>query len=88
MGLDAIGLASLAMLLIFVGLLLVMLSIALPRGEASGGGLVLIGPFPIVFGTSARAVKLLLVLAALLLALFLALYVAWPLAVWRPSGLP
>ncbi|MEM4700218.1 MAG: DUF131 domain-containing protein [Candidatus Nezhaarchaeales archaeon] len=87
MGLDPVALASLAMLLILAGLALIVLSITASGGRASGGGLVMIGPLPIVFGTSARAVKLLLALAALLLAL-LALYAAWPLAVWRPSGLP
>lgn len=76
MALDAIGLASLAILLVFVGFVLIALSLLSSAGrEVSGGGLILIGPLPIAFGTSAKAIKALLLLAlAALLATLLLLY--------------
>ena len=43
----AIGLS-----LILIGVLLVAAPLALQRGEVKGGGIVLIGPFPIIFGGS------------------------------------
>ncbi|MCX8205168.1 MAG: DUF131 domain-containing protein [Candidatus Nezhaarchaeota archaeon] len=77
-GFNAIGLASLAMLLIFLGLVLITLSfISSAKGRASGGGFVLIGPFPIVFGTTAKMLRVALVFAlASLLLILLALYVS------------
>jgi len=49
----AIGLS-----LILIGVLLVAASLALQRGEVKGGGIVLIGPFPIIFGGGSKALLL------------------------------
>ena len=71
-----------ALLLIVTGVLLMALSILITalRGEEGGeskteaGGVVLIGPVPIVFGTSQRIAQLTLILAILLTALALLLF--------------
>ena len=63
----AVGLA-----LILLGALLVMLALLSNRVKVRGGGVILIGPFPIIFGDQAlRPILLLLaVLAAFLLLVF------------------
>ena len=43
------------------------------RGRARGGGVILVGPVPIVFGTDRRITCLLLMCAVLLLVVFFAL---------------
>lgn len=54
--LTAIGLA-----LIMLGILLVMISLASARARIRGGGLILIGPFPIIFGDRSMVLILLVV---------------------------
>ncbi|MCD6235484.1 MAG: DUF131 domain-containing protein [Thaumarchaeota archaeon] len=56
--------------LIVLGLLLVFLSLSSLRGEVKGGGVILIGPFPIIIGGS-RAV------IALLIAFFLIVFLVF-----------
>jgi len=70
----AIGIA-----LIFIGLILVAAGIfsSTSVGEVHGGGIIMIGPIPIVFGTDRESATLLIVLAIILIvvsliALFLA----------------
>lgn len=68
------NLIELGILLIFIGFFIMMLAIALSVKESKveGGGVVLIGPIPIVFGTSKDMVKIiLLILLVILLALIL-----------------
>jgi uncharacterized protein (TIGR00304 family) len=72
--------------LIFVGfaiafiaaLLLVFSSVRSGRGKVRGGGAVIIGPIPIVFGTDKDSVKIILVLSIVLVALLLILTVFGP----------
>jgi len=70
----AIGIA-----LIFIGFILVTAGIffSTSAGEVHGGGIIMIGPIPIVFGTDRESATLLIVLAIILIvvsliALFLA----------------
>lgn len=42
-------------------------------GRVKGGGVVMIGPFPIVFGSDAKTAKMLIVLAILLMVVMLAM---------------
>lgn len=68
MVLVGIALVFLGILLIFAGTFLSII----PRGEGAraevrGGGVILIGPFPIVFGTDAQSVKWLILLAIALM---------------------
>lgn len=72
------GLVELGILLIFIGFFIAMLSVILSLKESvkeskvEGGGVLLIGPVPIVFGTNKEIVKIiLLVLLVILLALIL-----------------
>ncbi|WP_457554989.1 TIGR00304 family membrane protein [Candidatus Pyrohabitans sp.] len=74
------------MLLVLLGIILIfagMLGFAIRGGEGKtevrGGGVVLIGPFPIVFGSDTQSVKLVLLLTlALILVVYLLFYRGWP----------
>lgn len=53
-----------AFVVVFIGILLLILSSTGDnRGKIEGGGIVIIGPLPIVIGTSERVSKVLLILA-------------------------
>lgn len=64
--------------LIFIGVLIVALAALLrasrsdTKGKVRGGGAIIIGPVPIVFGTDKKTVKTVLVLSIVLMALVLA----------------
>ncbi|NJE54473.1 DUF131 domain-containing protein [Thermococcus sp. 21S9] len=60
--------------LIFIGFLLVFLGTlisALGGGNVEGGGVIMIGPIPIVFGTSRSAVTVASVIALVLMLLWI-----------------
>ncbi len=65
------------MVLIFIGLVIVAISILLKSVRASGnakvrgGGAVIIGPIPIIFGTDKKMVRSMLILAIVLTLLVL-----------------
>ncbi len=66
-------------LLIVIGVVLAFLVIVIPAARsgklsARGGAVILIGPFPIVFGSDRQTAKALLVLAIVLVALMLVLF--------------
>ena len=44
------------------------------KGRARGGGIIMIGPFPIIFGSDAKTVKVLIVIAIFLMAVYLFLF--------------
>jgi uncharacterized protein (TIGR00304 family) len=44
---------------------------AFKKGKVKGGGAIIIGPFPIIFGTDKESVKILLLLSIILIALLL-----------------
>ncbi len=65
-------LISLGVILVFIGIAFMaigMISQAVKSKEAEvrGGGVILIGPFPIVFGSDAEAAKTVLILTILLI---------------------
>jgi len=72
--LDQAALATLGLVLIILGFIatfaavfiMFIKSISL-RGKARGGGLIMIGPIPIIFGTDKETMKILLVLALALM---------------------
>jgi uncharacterized protein (TIGR00304 family) len=69
----------LGLLLIFLGVLILMLSFwRTGEGKAEAGGVVIVGPVPIVFGTSQRAAAAVMALAIVLTALVLLLYMLGP----------
>ncbi|WP_457742207.1 TIGR00304 family membrane protein [Thermococcus sp.] len=55
-------------LLVFIGTLVSAFS---GESEVQGGGVIMIGPIPIVFGTSRSAVTLAMILAVVLMALWI-----------------
>ncbi len=61
------GMVVLGFLLVFIGILLGALS---GESEVEGGGVIMIGPVPIVFGTG-RAATLTVILAVLLMVLWI-----------------
>lgn len=74
-------LVAAGILLVFLGIVLVFVGslISVRTGESGGGveggGVVLIGPIPIVFGTSGRAAAIAALLAVILMVLVILLYV-------------
>jgi len=72
--------------LIFVGfaialiavLWLVFSSVKSGKGKVKGGGAIIIGPVPIIFGTDKESVRLILILSIILVVLLLILTVFWP----------
>jgi len=60
--------------LALVAAVLMALRVAREGGKAKGGGVVVIGPFPVVFGTDRESVKVLLILSIALTALLLVAY--------------
>jgi uncharacterized protein (TIGR00304 family) len=66
------------MILIFAGFLIIFLAVALmffmnirSKGKVRGGRAVIIGPFPIIFGTDKESVRTLLLLSIVLIILML-----------------
>jgi uncharacterized protein (TIGR00304 family) len=71
-------LLSIGFVLILVGFAVVFIAVILlaftavkGRGKIRGGGAVIIGPFPIIFGTDKESVKVLLILSIALITLLL-----------------
>jgi len=69
---------NIGMILIFAGFLMAFIAVVLlflmtlrGNGKIRGGGAVIIGPFPIVFGTDKESVKSLLLLSIALVVLVL-----------------
>ena len=75
---DAETLYSLGIALIFAGILIIILAIILTfllnvkeTGKVKGGGAIIIGPFPIIFGTDKESVKMILFLSLALTVLLI-----------------
>ena len=68
-----IALIFVGMLVILVAVILLFLASVRGRGKLRGGGAIIIGPFPIIFGTDKESVKTILLLS---LALTILLVVA------------
>jgi uncharacterized membrane protein len=67
---DAQTLYGLGIALIFTGMFIILVAILLlfisnikGEGKAKGGGAIIIGPFPIIFGTGKKSVKTILLLS-------------------------
>lgn len=80
---------NLTSLLIYAGFILIFLGVAITvvalillvfrsfgREETKGGGIILIGPFPIIFGTDRKTVKFLIIMAAVLIILIIGFILA------------
>ena len=66
---DAGALYALGIALIFTGVLIIMLAVLLlsvlsaRKGRVKGGGAIIIGPIPIIFGTDKKSLKTVLLLS-------------------------
>lgn len=75
---DAEMLFGLGIALIFAGILITLIAVILlfvssvrGKGEVKGGGAIIIGPFPIVFGTDKESIKTVLLLSITLTTLLI-----------------
>jgi uncharacterized protein (TIGR00304 family) len=66
---DSATLYALGTALIFVGVLIIIIAVVLlsvsgaKKGKVKGGGAIIIGPIPIVFGTDKKSLKTVLLLS-------------------------
>jgi uncharacterized protein (TIGR00304 family) len=66
---DSAALCALGFALIFVGVVIIIIAVVLlsvsgaRKGKVKGGGAILIGPIPIVFGTDKKSLKTVLLLS-------------------------
>ena len=66
---DAAVLYTLGLVLVFVGVAIIIIAVVLlsvsgvRKGKVKGGGAILIGPIPIVFGTDKKSLKTVLLLS-------------------------
>ncbi|MBS7616109.1 DUF131 domain-containing protein [Candidatus Bathyarchaeota archaeon] len=84
LALEAGTLYTLGIIIILIGVIFILAAFALfflssvKSGKARGGGAVIIGPFPIIFGTDKESVKTVLLLSIaltiILFAFFITLY--------------
>ena len=58
-------------LIAFVAVILLFFTVTRGKGKFEGGGAVIIGPFPIVFGTDRESLKILLLLSMTLIVIVL-----------------
>jgi uncharacterized membrane protein len=65
---------GLGFLLVLVGILLMIVGTLKEGGRAEGGGVILIGPFPIAFGTSEAIAKTMLAIGIAIAAFLIVLY--------------
>ncbi|MEM2282006.1 MAG: DUF131 domain-containing protein [Candidatus Hadarchaeales archaeon] len=64
---------ALGLLLVLAGMFLMTVGMLRAGGRAEGGGVILIGPFPIAFGTSEGIAKLMLAVGIALAVFFILL---------------
>ncbi len=75
-------------LLIITGFIVIFLAVILSAftrkgGDVKGGGVILIGPFPIVFGSDTKTVKTLILLVLILMVFVLAIAFIPTITLWR-----
>ena len=69
---------TLGLLIVFIGIIVVLVGVAsmayqawktggVEKPEVRGGGIIMIGPIPIIFGTDVGAVKIVMILAIVLM---------------------
>ncbi|MGC8896481.1 MAG: TIGR00304 family membrane protein [Candidatus Bathyarchaeia archaeon] len=75
---DAQTFYGLGIAMVFIGIFIVLLAFVLlfyssvkGSGKFKGGGALIIGPFPIIFGTDKESVRMVLILSIILTALLI-----------------
>jgi uncharacterized protein (TIGR00304 family) len=74
-----IALIFTGMVVILVAILLLFLSSVRTEGKVRGGGAIIIGPFPIIFGTDKKSIKTVLLLSIALTILLVTVIVLFHL---------
>jgi uncharacterized protein (TIGR00304 family) len=80
---SSAALYALGMALIFVGVLIIVVAVVLlfvsggKNGKVKGGGAILIGPIPIIFGTDKKSLKTVLLLSLALTVLLVVAMVVY-----------
>ena len=80
---DSAALYALGMALIFVGVLIIVIAVILlsisgaKKGKVKGGGAIIIGPVPIVFGTDKKSLKTVLLLSLALTVLLVVVMILY-----------
>jgi uncharacterized protein (TIGR00304 family) len=80
-----IALIFAGMLIILVAILLLFLSSVKEKGKVKGCGAIIIGPFPIIFGTDKESIKMVLLLSLTLTILLVIVMVIFYLVLRRGS---
>ncbi len=86
---SVVSVAEVGFALVIFGFMLAFVAIILLAirssggGKTRGGGVLLIGPIPIIFGTDRESAKVLIVLAIILVLIVLAFMFLWPFLVIR-----
>ena len=75
-------LVTMGFLLVFIGMILIFIGMLTgitkeAKGEVKGGGIILIGPFPIIFGSDTESVKTVILLTIFLILLVLFISTRW-----------
>ncbi|MEJ5326853.1 MAG: DUF131 domain-containing protein [Candidatus Bathyarchaeia archaeon] len=79
--LDSTSLYALGITMVFVGIMIIVVTLILlalssaKTGKVKGGGAVIIGPVPIIFGTDKKSLKTVLLLSLALTAMLIALLI-------------
>jgi len=72
----SVDLVVVGIILILVGIMFIIISILMYIGmDGEAGGVVLIGPIPIVFGTSRRMIKILLPIILVVILIYILLII-------------
>jgi uncharacterized protein (TIGR00304 family) len=66
-----LGLVIIGFALVSVAVILMVFTAAKDKGKVKGGGVIVIGPFPIIFGTDKESIRIILVLSIVLTVLLL-----------------
>ena len=80
---DSATLYALGITLIFVGVLIIIIAVVLlsvsgaKKGNVKGGGAIIIGPIPIVFGTDKKSLKTVLLLSLALTVMLVVVMVVY-----------
>jgi len=84
---SSVTLFALGIVLVFVGVLIIVVAAVLlfvlgaGKGKVEGGGAVIIGPVPIIFGTDAKSLRTVLLLSLALTAMLVVAAVLYYLLV-------
>jgi uncharacterized protein (TIGR00304 family) len=80
---DAGALYALGIALVFVGVLIIIVAVILlsvsgaKKGKVKGGGAIIVGPVPIIFGTDKESLKIVLLLSLALTVLLVVAMVVY-----------